>query len=1098
MQEEILRSAFRPWNSPEHSGFNRLPAHGLFFPFPSAKEALADALGGPRLRDLARNPWYASLDGTWDFHYFDSPEKVSHELLGPTVTKSGFPILVPGSWTVQGWDKPHYTNVVMPFANDAPSAPEENPTGVYRRTFTVGKKWIDRRTVLRVGSAESYLEAYVNGVLVGSSKDTRLPAEFDVTDHVREGENSLALMVVRYSDASYIEDQDQWWFGGIHRSVCLYSTSRAYLCDAEVRPSATDDFSSGEIVARVAVGFGSGTTGLEETKVLVTAYDPDGQAIGTAEATIDPVYQRSRREAFLAIPVKFPKPWSSEKPTLYAVTLSLVSSDGAELDHRALRIGFRSVKISRRRLLINGKRVFLKGVNRHEHDERMAKTLTTEGMVEDILLMKRHNFNAVRASHYPNDERWYELCDEFGLYVWDEANIENHAYYDHMSRSQRWASAYIERVQRMVYRDKNHASIIAWSLGNESGYGENHDMLTAWVHRFDPTRPVHYEGGSRAEWGQPWHSLESLRRGKSVTDIVSAMYPPIELMKRWDVEVDAADDERPFIMCEFSHAMGNSNGSLADYWEAIESSRGMQGGFIWDWVDQGILVDRDGKPVGPRISSAASGPAGAPPALQSPAWRYGGDFGDRPCDYDFCLNGIVFPDRKPKPAMAECFKVFQPIRIRSAHPGSGRFTFENRQDFSDSSNLVLSWRVVRDEVGESVPVEDLRALFGTVDLPSVGPGESADFSIPELLGDPARSILCREECFIRFEATIRFALPWAEAGSLVAWEQLRLSSAPDFGARCSVEGTASRAVGASGALTVAGNSYAAVFSPEGFLTSFTAASGEELLSGPLAMNLFRTPTENDGLKNFDHLKGNPAFSFYFENKAAPPWLEVGLDSLRFELVRDAAAEAAAVSGGDILFTHRVFAGNGAEIGSFSQRWAMGANLAVARFSFFLGDAVSEYPRVGIAAPLSPRWGDVSWFGRGPGENYPDRNAGSPVGPYRRALDELYVPYTVPQENGCRTETRRLDLISRGDDGKNRGVGVRLSFATPCSFGATRFDPKAMWKAKHADELDPMPGSILFVDAATRGVGSATCGPDTREEYRVRPGAYRLAFAIGFA
>jgi beta-galactosidase len=1082
------RACFKPWQMPEHNGFNRVPMHGLSVPFQREDEALSDAIGGPSKRDLSKNGWYLSLDGTWDFHLFPSPDEAT---IDSDSREGSFwkPILVPGSWAVQGWDKPHYTNVIMPFGGIPPETPAENPTGVYRRTFALPVGWEGRRIVLRSGSAESYLEVYVNGAMAGSSKDTRLPSEFDITDLVHSGENSVALMVVRYSDASYIEDQDQWWFGGLHRSVYLYSTAPVYIADADIRPTLASDFHSGTVITRVTVGFGTHASGDESTSVRLSLESPDGTVVNTSVLPVDPLYQRSRREVVFSMPVDMPLLWNHETPSLYAVVITLLDGAGSEIESRACRIGFRSIEIAKRSLLINGKRVLIKGVNRHEHDDCMAKTLSTESMIEDIFLMKRYNFNAVRTSHYPNDERWYELCDEYGIYVMDEANIENHAYYDHISRDSRWAASYLERVQRMVLRDKNHASIIAWSLGNESGYGQNHDLLAAWIRRFDQSRPIHYEGGVRPEWGQGNHTIDSLRRGKNVTDIVSPMYPSIELLEEWDRTVDASEDERPLIMCEYSHGMGNSNGSLSDYWKAIESSRGVQGGFIWDWIDQGILVDSEGKPVGPRGKAAAAyGPKGASKSLVSPAWRYGGDFGDAPGDYDFCLNGLLFPDRTVKPAMAECHKLFQPVRITSDCPLSGSFIVENRLDFTDSSNFSIFWSLVAD--GYSLPV-----FSGTVAFPVLAPGGKAEITVTELKSREIRDILGKRECFIHFDVSLAKSLPWALVGHRIGWEEFALTSAVPFALGHYGEKGSGRSLSSDGRLVISGTRYSAEISADGFLSSFCAIeSGTEFLSGPLAMNVFRAPTENDGLKNFAHLRGTTGYEFYFSQKAVYPWIDKRIDNLRFALELCENRQYAQ-HGGILRIMHRVSTITGDTVGKFTQDWIFGADRAVGTFAFELDDSVPEYPRVGLSGRIPRCWNGVSWFGRGPGENYPDRKAGSAIGAYRCPVDALYVPYTVPQENGCRTDVRSIEFFHDGEGRSSAGERIRIESAEPCAFGVSRFESADMWNARHADELVPIDGASLFLDAAIRGVGTATCGPDTREEYRVRPGIYRMTLAF---
>jgi beta-galactosidase len=1122
--KDILYSG-NPWESPEENGLNRLLMNSLSFPFNTAEGAREDSIRGPLFRDLSKNAWHQSLDGSWDFHLFSNPEAAQQSVLSAAVemeknteipetaesaetADQGDPfwsaIQVPGSWSVQGFDKPHYTNVIMPFSNVPPNVPKENPTGVYRRKFTLSSDWEQRRTVLRIGSAESYLEVYVNGKMAGSSKDSRLPAEFDITRLVHPGENLVLLMVVRYSDASYIEDQDQWWFGGIHRSVVLYSTDRMYLADADIRPALSSDFTSGNVELRAKIGYTWTPSENEYALIRAALYDPAGNRMETAESRIDTVYRQSRWEALLDIPVKNPSLWNHESPDLYTVVITLLDPSGREIEHRACRIGFRKIEIRDRSLLINGKRVLIKGVNRHEHDECMAKTLTAESMLQDILLMKQYNFNAVRTCHYPNDERWYELCNQYGLYVMDEANIENHACYDQLCRDSRWTSAFLERGERMVLRDKNHPCIIAWSLGNESGYGPNQDAMAGWIRRFDPTRPVHYEGAVRPEWGQGVYTLESLRRGKNATDIISPMYPAIDLIAEWDRVTEASEDERPLIMCEYSHAMGNSNGSLADYWRVIESSKGLQGGFIWDWADQGILVDEKGHPVGPKGRKAgAAGPLPEtaeektePSGLTAPAWRYGGDFGDQPTDYDFCLNGLLFPNRSLKPVMNECLKVFQPIRITSDHPAAGRFTIENRFDFSDTSRIALSWTLIHDAGNREgkKPSDAAASVGGMVILPSLSPGEKKEIIIAEITEPAMQKQLAESECFIFFDAVLNQSVSWAEKGHRIAWEEFPLSAGPAcrFDSASEISIVPGFVTADDGSVRITGKTYQAIVSQDGFLSSFSDCKGKpDLLASPLVMNLFRTPTENDGLKTFQDFRGHKDFSFYCEGKAANGWLDHQLDDLRFTL--ESRNDNLSEKNLQMTLVHHVTSGAGTDVGTFEQHWTFLAERAVCSFIFSLEGALPELPRVGLSGRLTEHWDTVEWFGRGPEENYPDRKDGSPIGSYRRRTDDMYVPYIVPQENGTRTDVRHIHLCH----GASAGEKIRIEATAPIAFSISRFEPAGLWAVRHADELIPIRESILFLDTVIRGVGTATCGPDVLEPYRVRPGVYQmnLSFSI---
>jgi beta-galactosidase len=1109
MSGDLFHSG-KAWESPELSGEGRLPMRSPLIPYASAASALADLKLGAAAKAGRKipfdTPWRLSLDGSWRFALAENPASVPEDFALADFAEGGWGSLeVPGTWTLQGYDKPHYTNVVMPFGNTPPSSPaSHNPTGLYRVRFGLPPAWEARRVVLHVGAAESFLEAWCNGQRLGFSKDTRLPSEFDLTDSLRAGENLLAFKVIRYSDASFIEDQDQWWYGGIYRSVYLYSTDFAYIADLDARPKLSEDLSSGSVDAVVKLGFrlepspavpaetaevdypGTGLLpgrGLEayrgDWKVRLALYETDGkEPIAKAEASVAALYRSSSWEARLSLPVPSPRLWSHEAPCLYRLVVSLLSPGGAEVEHSGASLGFRRVEVKGRELLVNGKAVLIKGVNRHEHDEARGKTLDVAGMARDIEIMKRHNLNAVRLSHYPNDEAWYELCDEYGLYLIDEANIESHGYYDQLCRDPRWASAFLERGMRMVLRDKNHPSIIVWSLGNESGYGPNHDTLAGWIRSFDPMRPLHYEGAFRPEWGQGRHTLETLKRGKAASDIVSGMYLPIDLIVAW---AETTDDERPLILCEFSHAMGNSNGSLSDYWEAIESHKGLQGGFIWDWVDQGLAaVDAKGEKY----------------------WKYGGDFGDKPSDLDFICNGLVFPDRSPKPVLAECAKLFQSIRTSSEHPLSGKVLVENRQDFSALEGIALRWAIL---------VEGRALLSGEQPLPAVKPGESVELSLDPPWTDESREAVLSGESFLFLEYILASDRPWAKAGHRVAWEELPIApracvraanpasrEAGHSGAELASSGggyaaRGHRAVGASAAGGESSGPWEARFSPEGFLSSLSFGSGE-LAAGSLMMGLWRPPTENDGLKLFSRLRGIEDFDWYTKDKAMYEWLDAGLDGLSFKL-SEMSSESSAPG---LRIVHEAFGKGGRRLGRFVQDWSFGFGGPDAAFLFDLDPGLCELPRIGLdwVLELGPQASAAraAWYGRGPQECYSDRKAGAAIGLYEAAVDELDVPYVLPQANGNRTDTRWLEL-SRPTGASPASAGLRIESPGSFDFTASRHSPESLWASKHTCDLARGDKLYLSIDVAQRGVGTATCGPDTLERYRLRPGPYRLELSL---
>ncbi|MCL2233220.1 MAG: glycoside hydrolase family 2, partial [Treponema sp.] len=630
----MVKTLLPVWENPGIQEINRLHMSSPLQPFACAEEALASAIAGPEYRRPGENPLYLGLDtdaaaaaNPWKFKLTPNPRadlppcgdslavggkrETSAELSG--WTNPGFDdsswhtITVPGTWSRQGgdaryencFDKPHYTNVQMPFQAAPPHVPDDNPTGLYRRVFTLPTSWKGRRVVFHLGSAESVFSVYINGFFAGMGKDSRLPSEYDITPFIKDGENLLCIKVIRYSDASYVEDQDQWWLGGIHRTVFLYTTGETYIKDVKALPGIITKDNQGKMSLSLTLGGKvpeSRSTGNGETRnkdnespytikynlypfsLPLSAEDARkkagelvrGAALASASAELYPDYRVNNNTAEAEIVLQNPKPWSGESPNLYVLTVELFR-DGQLLQCAAFCTGFRNLAIARREFLVNDKMVYIKGVNRHEHDEKTGKTLSTEAMMRDIKLLKTHNFNAVRTSHYPNDERWYELCDRYGIYLWNEANLETHCFENQLSEETEWAHAFVSRIQRMAERDKNHAAVLVWSMGNECGSGCNFDMGAAWLRRYDASRPVHYEGPMRGVHGLPGN----WEQRKNLTDFVCPMYPSIESIVDY---VRSHDDYRPLIMCEYSHAMGNSNGSLSDYWKAIESHHGLQGG----------------------------------------------------------------------------------------------------------------------------------------------------------------------------------------------------------------------------------------------------------------------------------------------------------------------------------------------------------------------------------------------------------------------------------------------------------------------------------------------------------------------------------------
>jgi beta-galactosidase len=994
-----------PWETPELTGVGRVPMHSV----PHADRV--------------------TLDGRWRFQLLPAPEAAPGADWGE--------IEVPGCWTMQGFgDLPHYTNVVMPFPGRPPAVPAANPTGLYEREAEVPAGWAGRRVVLHVGAAESVLLARVNGIEVGIGKDSHLASEFDVTDVVRPGSNTVSLTVVKWSDASYVEDQDQWWHGGITRSVFLYATNPVHLADVRAIPTLHEDLASGSLEVRVEVAFARASPeagwsveakvpGL--TELLAAPVPHTGRFEGprpsrhrrqladraiagmslTDEERTDlwprlyaDLAPANVGQVVLRAEVAGVHPWSTETPVLYPLTVALRSPAGEVVEEVALRIGFRRVEIEGLDLLVNGRRVFIRGVNRHDFDRRTGRVIALEDMRADLVQMKRFGFNAVRTSHYPNDPGFLELCDELGLYVIDEADIESHAFIDSVCDDPRYLGAWVDRVARMALRDKNHASVILWSLGNESGYGANHDAAAGWLRRYDPTRPLHYEGAIKWDWASD----------HGASDLLCPMYPPIFAIVG---HARSGRQRHPLIMCEFSHAMGNSNGTLAEYWDAIEATPGLQGGFIWEWWDHGLVQEL---------------PDG------TTRWAYGGDFGEAPHDGNFCIDGVVFPDRTPRPALWEHHALAAPVRV-SAGPddlAAGRLAVHNRQDFRD-----LSW--LRGEV--EVAVEGDVVLAAHLPLPALGPGASATVEIPGWASLPAK--LGASWLTVRFVTAETQA--WADAGHEVAWAQLPIRPAPD---RPAVFG-----------LPAGPPPPRALVDGEGLLV-------HELLAAPPRLSLWRAPIDNDRIPGL-----------------AAEWERLGVADLARTL--DAVEER----DGATVVRSRYRTGAGIEVPHEMTVTPLAGGAIRVEEAAVVPAELPDLARVGTVLEVVAGLDRVEWFGRGPHETYPDRRRAGRVGRWRATLDELFTPYVRPQESGGRADVRWIVLADAA------GRGLRITNDRPRQVSATRFRAADLAAATHHPELVPRPTAVVHLDAAHRGLGTASCGPDTLPEYLVGPGTYRWSWAL---
>ena len=969
------------------------------------------------------------LDGDWDFQLLASPLHEPGEAWG-TIT-------VPGLWTVGSHtDQPHYTNIAMPFELEPPSVPADNPTGCYRTSFAWARE-PGERVVLHVGAAEGVLLVAVNGVAVGASKDSHLAAEFDVTDVLSEGMNEILLKVVKWSDATYLEDQDQWWHAGISRSVFLYRTSRVRIDDLQLVSDYEPSVASGSLAATVTLGgLSIGEVGWTVTMRLSLGHaveleaavpgpvpvkadpvvladrsapppprlPPESQALWSLEASGAPVPEVLRPLVTGRSP--FPEqlgrarmhvegleiePWSPEAPTLYDLTVYLRSPAGSLVDQVVVRVGFRRVEISNGDLLINGARVLFQGVNRHDHDPRGGRVIARETIRSELATLKRFNFNAIRTSHYPNDPAFLELCDEFGFYVIAEADIESHAWYTRISDDPLYLTAFVERVSRMVRRDKNHASVVVWSLGNESGYGVNHDAAAGWIRGYDPTRPLHYEGAVSTDWFA----------GARVSDVVCPMYPALDALRSYS---GSPRRERPLIVCEYAYSQGNSTGGLAEYWDLFESLPGLQGGFIWEFKDHGLDPHGDG------------------------TIRHGGDFGTVPNDGVVLLNGIADSYGRPRPAMYEARGIFSPVRLVSTaeEAAQGVLRVRNRNSLTSLAAYSLRLDVVSLAGEKHIPLE----------TPTVEAGSTVELALPV---EAVALLRSARTVAVRLAVAMTKATSWCDAGTEIAVQPLQIRDAiVDMG-------------GAAVDLAPAGEDI---------------IGHDVLVAGP-TLSLWRALTDNDGSGQLDGR-----------------FIRSGL----FRLDRvDRAVER--VSPGVVRVTEWLATAFGSPVQHVRRIERLGTSDWRITERVVLADGIDDALRVGVVFELSKGFERVEWFGSGPWENYPDRARFAALGRWGSSVDDLQTDYVRPQENGGRGGVVELMLRDAS------GTTVVTRHAKPVQFSAAHHSTADLEATSHSWLLPRRDTTFVYVDSRHRGVGTAFLGPDTNPRYRVPGGSHEWTWRL---
>lgn len=1010
------------WENPKVFQENREPARATFLPFADENSAMADVYD--------TSPWFQSLNGSWKFQWSPTPDQRPKDFYKETFDVSSWKeIAVPSNWELQGYGIPIYTNITYPFPNNPPFIDHnDNPVGAYRRYFSLPASWNGRRVYLHFEGGTSAMYVWINGQKVGYSENTKSPVEFDVTKYVKPGRNLVAVEAYRWSDGSYLEDQDFWRLSGIDRDVYLYSTANVRIADFFAVPDLVNSYKDGNL--SVDVKLRNYEKSGKSLTVKASLYSVDGIPVFSQVKNVNVDADKEFSVNF-GRKIASVKHWSHETPYLYSLVLTLCDASGKVLEAVSSKVGFRNVELKNGQLLVNGKRILVHGVNIHEHNPVTGHYQDVETMLKDIRVMKQNNINSVRCSHYPNNIKWLKLCDKYGIYLVDEANIETHGMgaefqggfnkSKHPAYLDEWKDAHMDRTVSLVERDKNHPSVIIWSLGNECGNGPVFHEAYKWIKGRDKTRLVQFEQAGEGE----------------NTDIVCPMYPRVSNMKEYAARKSVT---RPYIMCEYSHAMGNSSGNFKEYWDIIRSSKNMQGGFIWDWVDQGIAFKDE---VGRNY------------------WAYGGDMGSQHYtnDENFNHNGLVWPDRTPHPSLMEVKKYYQDIHFFAVKPESGLISISNEMHYTNLNEFTIKYEVIRN--GQAIKegmlsINQAPEVIKQVQLPVDG-----------------IDIYDGAEYFLNVFALTRNGSEVIPQGHEVAREQFKLGTSGFF-AQKKATGVAPVVSNGDSRITMQAADVEVVISKSSGLIGSYKANGQWYFNQKPTPNFWRASTDND----FGN--GMPAKC----NVWRAAGRNISVKSIEVKEVDGNAVVVANLYLKDVASDYRI-AYTMQPDGSLTVQasYKAGAN------------ELPELPRFGMIMSLGNEYENLQYYGRGPWENYSDRNSSSHVGIYGSKVSEQYVPYTRPQENGYKTDIRWLTLTN------SAGKGIRIEGLQPICMSALNnypedFDPGFTKKYRHINDITPRKEVVLSVDLAQRGVGGDNSwGAYPHEQYLLNAKEYSYGFII---
>lgn len=989
---------------------NKEPGHATFVPLDLQSNTISFA--------KEESPYVKILNDNWKFNWVRKPADRPMDFYKPEFDVSTWKeIPVPSDWQLHGYGIPIYTNTVYPFKIDPPHIQHDNnPVGSYRYNFTIPAEWDGKEIFIHFDGVKSAFYLWINGQKVGYSQGSMTPAEFNITKYLKKGENVLAAEVYRWSDGSYLEDQDMWRFSGIYRDVYLVATPKIHIRDFYISTDLDDNFKNAELKVEAEVK-NQTDSDIMNYKLKATVFEkgesPENEvavlngtvtAAGGEQAVVD-----------LSKKVRKPKLWSAEAPNLYTMVFELLDEKGNVVEKAGAHFGFKRVEIKGGEFFVNGKSILFKGVNRHEHDPDNGRAITRDWMIKDILLNKKNNINAVRCSHYPDQPVWYELCDEYGLYLIDETNVESHGISygkDILPGSDpKWTAAVVTRSDRMVRRDRNHASIVIWSLGNEAGHGDNFYKMADRIRELDPTRPIHY------------------RQMNEAADMDSQTYPT----PAWIIQRAKEKPNRPFLMNEYAHAMGNSVGNLQEYWDAIEKYPALIGGFIWDWVDQGLRTKTQN-------------------GIEY--WAYGGDFGDKPNSADFCINGLVSPDRMPHPSLYQVKKVYQNISSQLVDAASAKISIHNKFNFTNTAAYSAGYELL--ENGKVVENGQLPEI-------DIEPGDTKEVTVPVKY-----NLKAGKEYFLKVSFALKQDESWASKGHVVAWDQYQLQNAPQNGA--ALAGTGSIDYTDNGKqISVSGNGFEVHISKtRGELTSLKY-NNNEMLIAPLVPNFWRVPLSNDKGHNFQVTSG--AWRMASADRKVDN-VQVKLfenDSLLVNVSAQLPVFAVPYH-----TTYTVYPSGAVKVAC----------------NMHMGMKVPELPRFGVMFRIPDDYSEMTWYGRGPQETYQDRKTGAAFGTYAGKVDDEIYPYIYPQENGNKTDVRWVTFTNE------KGAGIKITGLPRVDVSAWPYTADVLESATHNYQLPTMPFYTVHVDYKQRGVGgNNSWGKKPLDKYRLLGDHYSYSFVI---